>query len=133
MAAVSRFTKAISLLLLALWVPGTMHCLLETVPGFSFMQVCCGGDEASPATGECADDVCGEVESGSYRLEDHSVMAPVAAVFLAWEAWDWLGVPFAEHALQSQFLPASPGPHELPRSWQFHHRAALPPRAPSLA
>jgi hypothetical protein len=108
-----------------------MHCTLETVPGFSFLQRCCGGDEVPQPTSDCQDDSCSAVESGSYKVEDNPTVAPDLALLLVLAAWDCATEPRTDSA--PRFVALSPTPPELPQPWQFSHRTALPPRAPSLA
>jgi len=119
------------MLLLALWVPVTMHCTLENVPGFSFFQYCCGGDETPPVPGDCEDDTCGTVESGLYKLEEDPAITPALTSLLVVVAWNSVTEPPADTA--PLFASSSPAPPELPKVWQFFHRTALPPRAPSVA
>jgi hypothetical protein len=114
--------------LLALWLPATMHCALETVPGFSFLQWCCSAERAHQTSSDCPDEVCGEIESGLYLLRDSPPILP-SPDLLAVTAWD--------HTVASP-PDASPRvghvssiPLKLARSWQFCYRTALPPRAPS--
>jgi hypothetical protein len=124
------FAKSAAVLLLALWVPATMHCSLEIMPGFSFLQWCCGGDEAPGQDHDCSQDSCSAVESGFYKIEDNPTVTPGLALPLAFAAWDWVAEQPAESA--SHFAPVSSVPPELPRFWQFSYRTALPPRAPSF-
>ena len=128
--AVKWLKRAVALALLALWVPATMHCALETVPGFSFLQHCCGGDEAPQQPGNCEADLCGAVESGLYKTEHHPTVTPSLAALVAPAAWERAAEPRLDST--PRFAPVSSAPPELPRFWQFHHRTALPPRAPSL-
>lgn len=130
LSRVKGFTKSVAVLLLALWVPVTMHCALETVPGLSFLQWCCGGDEAPEQDHDCNQDSCSVVESGFYKIEDNPTVTPGLALLLAFAAWDWVAGPPAESA--PHFAAVSLAPPELPRVWQFSYRTALPPRAPSL-
>jgi hypothetical protein len=118
------------MLLLALWMPVTMHCALETVPGFSFLQWCCGGEQASEQDHDCSQDSCGVVESGFYKIEEHATAVPGLALVLALAAWDWVDEPLSDTALD--LLPTSSAPPGLPRFWQFSYRTALPPRSPSF-
>ena len=127
---VTWFMKSVAVLLLALWVPVTMHCTLETMPGFSFLQWCCGGDEAPEQDHDCSQDFCSAVESGLYKIEDNPAVVPALVLLLAFAAWDCVAEPPTDSA--PQFVPVSSAPPELPRLWQFSYRTALPPRAPSL-
>lgn len=123
-------TTSISVLLLVLWVPATMHCTLETVPGFSFLQWCCGGDAAPEPGHPCDEDSCSAVESGFYKIEDNPGYSAAWVVLALRTAKEWVVEPAADSL--ADFIPASSSPPELPRLWQFIYRTALPPRAPSL-
>ena len=127
---VTWFTKCIAALLLALWVPVTMHCALELVPGLGFIQTCCGDDkdEAEPADHDCSQDLCSAIESGFYKVDDYPALAPSQALLLVFTVWNLAAEP---PAITPPLSPPDPSPPELPRSWQFSHRTALPPRAPS--
>ncbi len=107
-----------------------MHCSLEAMPGFSFLQCCCGQKALPQPPHDCSQDSCGGVESGFYKIEDNPAIAPNLALLLAFAGWDWIAEPSPDPA--PDFIPASSAPPELPRFWQFHYRTALPPRAPSL-
>ena len=127
---VRALAKTMAFVLLALWVPATMHCALETVPGLSFLQWCCGSDEAPQAAHDCSQDSCSAVESGFYKIEDNPTVAPGLAALLALTDSDGFVEPPADPPPHS--TPASSAPPELPRFWQFSYRTALPPRAPSF-
>ena len=127
---VNGSVKGVAMLMLALWMPATMHCALETVPGFSFLQWCCGGDQEPQTDHDCSQDFCSAVESGFYKIEDNPPVAPGLALLLAFPTWDWVAEPPTDSA--AQFVSVSSAPPELPRLWQFSCRTALPPRAPSL-
>jgi hypothetical protein len=122
--------RTVQLLLLALWLPVTMHCTLETLPTFSFLQSCCGTEDSAPVSQDCAADVCGEVESGDYRLEEHLAAAPDLPLLLACAPGAFRPEPAAGPAPDR--FPTALAPPELPRLWRFAQRAALPPRAPSF-
>ena len=127
-----KWLKTITVLaMLALWLPATNHCRLESISALAFL-VCCDHEGGAPhQDNDCDTDGCAVVESGFYKTEDAKVdaVAPVLvmAVFL---------LPTVEQIallpplLADFFTIASP---ELPVTWQFSFRAALPPRAPSLA
>jgi len=123
---VKRLTAIVALVMLALWVPITMHCQLEKIPGLEFLH--CSDDTSSH---DCKGDGCQTVESGGYKVENNQ-----AAIFATLNAV----------VLLETFLPLEPPPPavapftvtkavppELPTCWQFFFRTALPPRAPSLA
>ncbi len=122
--------KSVLIVLLALWLPATLHCGLELVPSLSFLR--CGEhqDEKSHQTAGCDEDFCATVESGCYRVEDHPSVGVPPVPTVAAGGMDWL----VEDLLPERpLLPvAQPSPPDLSRIWQFSYRAALPPRAPSF-
>jgi len=131
LATVSKLTKAVAVVVLALWGLAAMHCKLEVLPGLDFLKKsCCFADSAPSSPKNCESDGCGAVEYGSYRAEEQNAAAPQPLLILA------LISPVMEAP-----LPALPGvcfsesqaPPELHRIWQFSYRTALPPRAPSFA
>jgi hypothetical protein len=110
---------------LVLWVPITAHCLLEKVPGLEFLH--CASDTENNSN--CQDE-CQTVESGFYKISDNSAIVP-APVFcmVAYCVIE----PVDDLTLRSTWVGALDAvAPDLPRSWQFISRAALPIRAPSL-
>jgi hypothetical protein len=116
-----------------LWVAASFHCRLEVLPGFEFLSCCQHSEsEQSPAhhEKECNDDGCAAVELGLYRPE-----TPQAASAMPLLALVTLLSPLPEHAQVSVFdhlVSISASPPELPKSWQFFQRTALPPRSPTF-
>jgi hypothetical protein len=119
----------VAILFLALWVPVTMHCTLESLPGFNFLQCCCDDSDAPAAPGDCDDDFCAEVESGSYRMEENPTVSTDSVRILA--VAHWIGAAVAPVDVAPGIRPHSPAPTELRTGWQFTCRTALPPRPPS--
>ncbi|HKS37334.1 MAG TPA: hypothetical protein VJW76_09110 [Verrucomicrobiae bacterium] len=125
----NSWKRILAAALLVLWVPLTMHCRLESLPGMEFLA-CCPHEEAAPhQDSDCDDDACAVVESASYKTENGRIAIPtpvlVPALFLA-PLLRLEAIPAVNHLA---FEKPSP---ELPVSWQFSFRAALPPRAPSF-
>ena len=122
-----KWLKTLSVLaLLALWLGATNHCRLEQIPGLEFLH--CASD--TEASSNCDGDGCEVVENSLYKVDDAQAVAVVpafvGAVFLLLTVEQTPPPP-----LLSDFSTvASP---ELPGTWQFSFRTALPPRAPSLA
>ena len=123
--AVHRFRIVAALLLLAIWVPSSSHELLE---GFGLIHV-----QASPSGGDshendhdAADGLCQlpgwSLQVQKYQAADISFLLPVA--FAA----------CLQDGIQARacFALVNPSPPDIPVSWQFSFRAALPARAPSL-
>jgi len=117
--------------MLALVVYGlaSMHCILEGVPGFEFLKTCCFVDSAPSAPKDCESSEC-VVENGDYRAEEQSVSAPQPLLFLALLS-SVIEAPLPEPQVAS--VVTSESPPELRKVWQFSHRTARSPRAPSIA
>lgn len=128
--AVSKLTKVAAVLALVLYGLASMHCILEGVPGFDFLKCCCFVDSGPSSPKGCENDSCSAVENGSYRAEEQTASAPQPLLLLALFSLA-IEAPMPEPQVAS--LVASESPPELPKVWQFSHRTALPPRAPSLA
>jgi hypothetical protein len=126
---VSKLTKVMVVVALALWGLATMHCDLEQVPGFKFLAWCHPQDAAPQQGQDCGGDACSEVESALYKVEQHEVVVPTPALALSFllPAWEMTTALSEPQPVRLDFSPP-----ELPRLWQFFYRTALPPRAPSL-
>ena len=115
------------------WLPMTAHCQLESIPGFEFLacvtESSCHGkpnpQESTPEDGGCC-----AVEKAHYKTELMRVTLPLPAL-----------QPMESGALRdgANTLPAkaslgmlTAAPPDLPSSWQFSRRTALPARAPSF-
>ena len=117
--------------MLALWVPATVHCQLEILPGFEFLACCDHENEAPHQDDDCETDVCQLIESGLYKIEDNP--APLLRPGLAPPQFLLPALPLElSPALTAQVRPDSPPP-DLSPCWRFVFRAAAPPRAPSFA
>jgi hypothetical protein len=121
-----KLHRLTALVFMVLWVPITAHCYLEKLPGLEFLQ--CAGDSGD--TSDCQGDGCQIVESGFYKISNHRDCVAVAPV---------LAVVVLPRVLDDSFATAGGlavfeiAPPELPQSWQFLSRTALPVRAPSFA
>lgn len=128
--SVRKLWKVVALALVALWLPVTMHCLLEAMPGLELLGCCIHPDSAPHQDSDCDQDVCAQVESGLYLPG-----SPTAKVVLP------SFTPLNDPAPPAQVDPlpqltfhdcpdgSLPGP--VP-AWVFVQRAALPVRAPSF-
>jgi hypothetical protein len=120
------------LALAVLWLPVSVHCQLEQLPGLEFLSCCDHEDTTAPhQDDDCEGDACAVIESGLYKFEDQQASAP---------APDFGALEFAAFPSDQALIPAvvggpvgSTAPPEFSRIWQFTSRTALPPRAPSLA
>ena len=116
----------LSFVVLALWLVATHHCQLEDVPLLSFLKCAPSASTSS----HCDGDSCQVVESGAYKIpgpRDQVLVAPLVAVMVP--------LVVLEDSSAAAGGPAAfeVVPPELPRSWQFISRTALPVRAPSFA
>jgi hypothetical protein len=119
--------RAVGMSLLALWLPAALHCKLENVRGLEFLR--CASD--TPTSSDCEGDSCQVVESGSYKIPENN---QIVALPLFFEVVSHTSALVSDSLIQDICLrpPLTPPP-ELPKSWQFISRTALPVRAPSFA
>jgi hypothetical protein len=116
------------MLALALWGLASNHCHLEQVPGLEFLACCQHPDTAPHQDDDCDSDACSVVESGFYKIDEQvaTVAAPTLGLSFVLPLWEAVAPMPAPHP-----IPPNCSPPELPRTWQFFSRTALPPRAPS--
>jgi hypothetical protein len=116
--------------MVALWLPATLHCQLEELPGLQFLTCCDHETEAPHQDDDCQTDFCAMVEGGLYKTNGSKVTAaPMAARLIDDFA---LAASTDAQAPGRRGLPATANLAELSVTWQFSYRAALPPRAPSF-
>ncbi len=128
-----RCVQYLWLLVLALWLPCTMHCTLEAA-GITLSNCCeaslgeehsAGSAETDPCHG-CQE--CSTVESDGVVKTDSSVkVEPLLAIVCVLIRLEALATPASAQLTWSRVI----APPELPPSWRFAERVALPPRAPS--
>ena len=113
------------------WLSMTMHCQLEKVPGFEFLACLTESNCHSTESSSKGDAGCCSAEKSEYKAEQLRITIQTP---------DLLAISAAPLLDLANSLPAevsigilTAGPPELPTSWQFSFRTALPPRAPSLA
>lgn len=127
----SRLARMLVLLLVAAWLPVTLHCRLEAA-GLHGADECCSTQPAGATAGDCKDDGCPAVEEALYKETSQSLKVATPALAEGFAGLASLSPPSA--------LPAEPAlsperhapPLELKAAWQFLTRAAPPARAPSL-
>lgn len=114
-----------------LWIVLSSHCVLEFMPGMDFLTCSADKEEAASDSHGC-DKTCCAVEFGDYQAKrDTELMTPIC----------FIGIVTIHDAcsLEQAILPvlgwgsATAAPPEIPKTWQFASRAALPIRAPSIA
>jgi hypothetical protein len=121
--------SVVAVVLLALWLPATRCCTLEGAGVSGFADCCIDEGTDSQPEQPCDGDTCCQLEKGIYKLEQVSIgiSAPEISV-----PGDLVNALMADHDVSIASAPSS-SPPDLPVSWQFSYRAALPARAPSIA
>jgi len=128
---VQRIKAAVALVLALVWLPAVSCCLIDA-SGLLGQRDCCSKEPAHsvPGPGNC-NEPCGILAATTYlSLLDPLLVIPPVSVLLfdgttsLWEVRQPAGI--------GRDQPAT-APPELAGCWQFSFRAALPPRAPSLA
>jgi len=127
-----RALRNILIVLVAVvWLPMTMHCRLETVPGLEFLACLTDGDCHDEQSSDRGDTGCCSVEKSQYKTEQHRLtLQPPNLLPLPFAPVLDLADGLSGEASREAFTVAPP---ELPRCWQFVFRTAAPPRAPSFA
>ena len=77
---------------------------------------------------DCNDDACSTLETGSYKVAETETSVPAPILTIVFLQFSLLEIVPLE-----QPSPVTAAPPEIPVSWKFFSRTALPPRAPSLA
>ena len=126
-----RLRNIAAWMLVALWLPATLHCDFEAVGLDALFH--CETDHHSGGDVPIADDSCDVVENGWIKLSgtQHSLSAPVLSVCLL-----CFSAPLLDDLLAAPEIELSDvviAPIEIARTWQFVTRASLPARAPNLS
>ncbi len=132
----SWFRRILALVLLALWVPATSHCAVETVLGW-VNDHCLSACSHGSASGDHADapvaDACATVEGGDFKPSFDLLVAPEPALSV-------LACLSRVHAaLLAEARPLAPPAWSAdhPDAWvparHLARRAIAPARAPSLS
>ena len=124
------FGKIIALLLLAFWLPATLHCDLEAA---ALLQDCAQTDSCCQDSHEpCADPTCRDFTATS----THPSLAPSLYTEPHWV--NALTVLLPQLALTVTQPPGAcwhhgdtPAIQSIARTWSFVRRSALPARAPA--
>ena len=131
-AAVSRLSKLAALFLVALWLPATLHCALESADVAFLTHDSHEHHHDAPTGGHDDGEEAGHaIEYTAYTASTPSLKVPPPS--------DSLSALFAALVGSSSVCvepPLSPARHapplELRVAWQFLFRAAPPARAPAL-
>jgi len=128
MTGVRYFRNIIFALAAFLWLPVSAHCQLESVPGLEFLR--CASDRPN-AQGHCNDSGCCSVEKSQYKAEQVRLTLPSPDLLPALAAPIVPLINTLPPEVSVGVLTAAPP--ELPTTWHFLSRTALPARAPSIA
>ncbi len=127
-----RIVQLMSVVLLALWLPTTLHCRLESLGLDALFSCATQPIQTAHADGaECSDDLCQTLESGQFAIAKTKIdpaILPVlacACVSCFLPVAPAAPVPEISAPRQDELLP-------MQRTWQFARRAALPARAPDV-
>jgi len=125
-----RLRFIVGWLLLALWLPASLHCSLEAAGWFGMEDASHAPDACCQASHQCSDDVCATIEGWLLHAEGSVLTALMLAVLF----FCCLSIVLA---LPRRMAPAvAAGGWEWPPDgvarWQFVRRAACWPRAPGL-
>lgn len=111
-----------------IWLPVSAHCQLESVPGFEFLRC---ATTSQNSQGHCNDGGCCSVEKSQYKSEQQraTLASPIFLPAVLTPILD------ATHSLPAEVSVGilTAAPPELPTTWHFLSRTALPARAPSIA
>lgn len=124
-----RLTKFVAVLLVALWLPATLHCRLEGLGLGALFS--CADDAAKTTSTGCTDDGCQSLEDGQFALSKTRIDPAVLPLLTCICVQCFLHVAPPEAAPEI-FADRADDTPAWPRPWQFARRAALPARAPDL-
>ena len=131
----SRFrNKLFAVVVMAVWLFATQHCGLEAAGLFAGHDGAAEGSNCCSGSGGCENDGCATVEDGAYRPDQSALV--ISAPVLSVDAFLVLCDVIPPQRLQAEIqLPrdAFERPRDWVTTWQFVQRAALSPRAPSVA
>lgn len=138
MPGVNWLRRIIALVLLALWLPATSHCALETVLGVvnDHCESSCSHDFAggdADAAAHLAADSCDVVESGAFKPVLESLAAPAPSL------WVLVCLSCVHAVVLAEARPLAPPAWSAdnPDSWvparHLARRAIAPARAPGLS
>ncbi|MFT3867689.1 MAG: hypothetical protein QM715_04225 [Nibricoccus sp.] len=133
MATVLPLRKILALVLAVLWLPTAQHCMLEAAGLLAAQeehaahQSCC-----ESASGACDIEACNPIESGTYQPTSSEIVAPMPVLTVLAHLIEQSA---AQETMAVKSMPRKASfdrPPDFSPTWQFVHRAAQPPRAPSL-
>jgi hypothetical protein len=119
--------RIVALGLLLAWMPATSLCFIERAGWLANDDCCSSSSSKAPPNNT----TCCALASAGYKPHVYERLTPERPGFVLATVFTFVGPH--ERVAEPASVAEAPSPPELPRSWQFSSRAALPPRAPSLA
>ena len=111
------------------WLPMSMHCRLETIPGLEFLACKTAAPQSNPNS-HCADTGCCAAENAQYKAEQNHLALLCQQFVISFAPVKNLPKALPDEVSLGILIAAPPSFLE---SWQFSFRTALPVRAPSIA
>ena len=128
----NKLKSIFSFLVLASWLSCTLHCQLAMAGVLQPQKAFAALDAPASAPDSDEDSVCSWMESGGCEARDCSIAVDFPLVECAPFESLWTLIfanPVPRVCSDGNVEPVPP---ELPQSWQFSLRTALPARAPSF-
>jgi hypothetical protein len=129
---VNKLRAIASFLVLATWLSCSIRCQLVMAGVFSPQKPIASLDtQGSSAPDSDDDSVCSWMESGGYEAPDCGITVDIP-IFDDQQQFLWALLILEHESPQARSSSDDPIPPELPQSWQFSSRTALPARPPSF-
>jgi hypothetical protein len=125
---VKRLRSIVSLLLLALWLPATLHCDLEAA-GLDHVLGC--HEHATDEAAHCHDDVWHAIDVLASKADNSGLRIVLPTLMPHYDCMAFGVAPATPLAPVNVSPPIRPPP-DLDVGWPFVRRAAPPARAPAL-
>lgn len=125
--AVNWLHRIVAVVMLAAWMPAASLCLAECA-GLVERGDCCADESGGKS--DSAEHPCCFLASGLYKSHDHQNLVTAPDALATAQLLSPISVANSSGILAAPQPALSPP--DLPVTWQFSFRAALPPRAPSF-
>ncbi len=128
---VSRFRPLLALVLVALWLPATLHCEIEATGLLDAIACCESESHPDSAAADCSTDSC-EIAEGAFAAPAATALGAAPVLCVLAEVFPNTPPDKAVAAPPlSGVIVAAAAPPEINRSWSFAARAAPLPGAPA--
>jgi hypothetical protein len=127
----SRLARTLLFVLVALWLPVTLHCRLEAAGVLDQHDACCASEPTAVPLSGCQD-ACPTVEEALFKESAQDLKVDAPALNHCFACFSALALERDLRAEPTLSPVRHAPPLELRVAWQFITRAAPPARAPSL-